>query len=268
MHGFWMDLPRQKMPICGMKIYSGRWQHSVTPKQHLRPSPLQARYAKAFRQQVLKSEKFRDLALNGKYSPASSTAPQPVKTGTPWLSLPPPPAHQKRAIIIGAGLAGACTAWSLVQRGWKVEVIDQHPEAAQAGSGNHQGALYAKLPAKPISSSQLHLQGFLHALNFLQSNIPAEGIWNQCGMLQLATTDKEKLRQEALVKENQYPEALIHAVDSSQASKIAGQDTPHSGLYIPDAGWVSPVRLCNYLLQHPDIHCRFNTRIDKISRHR
>ncbi len=85
-------------------------------------------------------------------------------------------------------------------------------------------------------------------------------------MLQLATTDKEKLRQEALVKENQYPEALIHAVESSQASKIAGQNTPHSGLYIPDAGWVSPVRLCNYLLQHPDIHCRFNTRVDKISR--
>ncbi|MBN3563558.1 bifunctional tRNA (5-methylaminomethyl-2-thiouridine)(34)-methyltransferase MnmD/FAD-dependent 5-carboxymethylaminomethyl-2-thiouridine(34) oxidoreductase MnmC [Aliamphritea spongicola] len=199
--------------------------------------------------------------LTGQFS-----STQPVNTGTPWLTLPLPPAHQKHAIIIGAGLAGACTAWSLVQRGWKVEVIDQHPAAAQAGSGNHQGALYAKLPAKPISSSQLHLQGFLHALNFLQSNIPAEGIWNQCGMLQLATTDKEKLRQEALVKENQYPEALIHAVESSQASKIAGQNTPHSGLYIPDAGWVSPVRLCNYLLQHPDIHCRFNTRVDKISR--
>ncbi len=190
----------------------------------------------------------------------------PEKDGLPWLTPPPTPKNQKHAIVIGAGLAGGCTAWSLARRGWQVEVIDQHPYAAQAGSGNHQGALYAKLPAKPISSSQLHLQGFLHSLNFLKNNVPADNIWDLCGMLQLATTEKEVQRQNALIREKHYPASLIRAVDPAEASDIAGQTTPHPGLYIPDAGWVSPVRLCNYLLQHPNIQCRFNTRIERISR--
>ncbi|WP_261842376.1 bifunctional tRNA (5-methylaminomethyl-2-thiouridine)(34)-methyltransferase MnmD/FAD-dependent 5-carboxymethylaminomethyl-2-thiouridine(34) oxidoreductase MnmC [Aliamphritea ceti] len=188
-----------------------------------------------------------------------------ISSGTPWLNVPQPPSHQRHATIIGAGLAGCCTAWSLAQRGWQVEVIDRHSKAAQAGSGNHQGALYAKLPAKPISSSQIHLQGFVYSLNFLENCISASDIWDKCGMLQLATNEKETSRQATLVDTALYPSSLIHAVEPLEASSIAGQQVNCSGLHIPNAGWVSPGKLCNLLLQHSNIKTRFDTYVDRIN---
>lgn len=194
-----------------------------------------------------------------------TTPEQTTASLTPWFEYPELPEHNREAIIIGAGLAGCSTAWSLAKRGWQVTVIDQHSAPACEGSGNHQGALYAKLPARPTPSSRLHLQGFIHSINLLQQQLPEQtAIWEKCGMLQLACNEKEQLRQSALVTAKQYPHEIIHPVDSVKASEIAGQKILHDSLYIPDAGWVSPAALCQWFLQHKNIHCQFDTYIDEI----
>ncbi|HEX7812935.1 MAG TPA: tRNA (5-methylaminomethyl-2-thiouridine)(34)-methyltransferase MnmD, partial [Burkholderiales bacterium] len=47
--------------------------------------------------------------------------------------------HDKRAIVVGAGLAGSTCAQRLNQRGWAVQVIEGHTAPAQEASGNPAG---------------------------------------------------------------------------------------------------------------------------------
>lgn len=53
-------------------------------------------------------------------------------------------AKPSRVIVVGAGIAGAATAYELAKRGVSVQVLDAAPRVANAASGNRQGLLYAK----------------------------------------------------------------------------------------------------------------------------
>jgi len=172
-----------------------------------------------------------------------------------WFSRPPPPAdHPVGAIIIGAGLAGATTARALAERGMRVKVLERHSAPAQAGSGNPQGALYAKLSARPTAHSNFHLAGFQQATRLLAPLLNLHpDMANLCGVLQLALTDKEAERQRELIELGHYTPELVQWVDQSTASELAGSRVGSGGLFFPSAGWVSPPAFCHWLLQHPYI---------------
>ncbi len=64
--------------------------------------------------------------------------PPPAPTA-PWYARPPSGDGPRQAVVVGAGLAGSCTAASLARRGWQVTVLERHAAAAQEASGNPQG---------------------------------------------------------------------------------------------------------------------------------
>ncbi|WP_168926782.1 bifunctional tRNA (5-methylaminomethyl-2-thiouridine)(34)-methyltransferase MnmD/FAD-dependent 5-carboxymethylaminomethyl-2-thiouridine(34) oxidoreductase MnmC [Nitrincola schmidtii] len=168
-------------------------------------------------------------------------------------------------IIIGAGLAGACTARLLAEQGQSVLVLESNSKAAQEGSGNPQGALYAKLAVKPSPETSLHLHGLLYSKHQIQQLPELDPpLASLCGVLQLALSEKERERQAQLCESNLYPSSLFHAVDPAEASQLSGAETPFSGLFFPDAGWVAPADYCHYLLDHPLIDCRFNQQVVKL----
>ena len=101
--------------------------------------------------------------LTGTFTGIDETTPNK----TPWFDLPST-AKPSEVTIIGAGLAGATTAHAFANRGIKVNILESASTAATGGSGNRQGALYAKLPIKPTKQGQLHLSGFLFSLNLLK----------------------------------------------------------------------------------------------------
>lgn len=168
----------------------------------------------------------------------------------PWFARPNHVITERRAVVIGAGLAGCATAASLAARGWQVSVLERHAEAAQEGSGNPQGVLYLKLSAHGTALSRLVVSGFSYTRRLL-ANLQAGQDWQACGVLQLIYDDKERQRQAELAAA--FPASLVHPLTREAAEALAGVALPEGGLFYPDAGWAHPPALCRWLLQQPGI---------------
>lgn len=235
-------------------------------------------------------------------TPPAPDAPeiQPLPYAAPWHNTPwfcPPGQHPDpetssdttqsnptetptHCAVIGAGIAGTTTAQTLARQGIKVTLIDQN-KPGLGGSGNRQGILYIKLGTEPSTHSRFYLAGFEFSCHYfnqyagpekissdaLTLNDPTLGsapLWHACGVLQLATTDKEQKRQQSFLSRNQFPESLLKGVSPEEASRIAGTTLEHSGLYFPGAGWARPYALCQLFSQHDNIQLRSETRVQQI----
>ncbi|GFM64581.1 tRNA 5-methylaminomethyl-2-thiouridine biosynthesis bifunctional protein MnmC [Pseudomonas cichorii] len=179
--------------------------------------------------------------------PEEAPLPSPIK---PWFARPAAFEGERKALVIGAGLAGCATAESLARRGWQVSLLERHAQPAQEASGNPQGVLYLKLSAHGTALSQLILSGFGHTRRLLERL--QRGIdWDNCGVLQLAFDDKEAQRQQQLAEA--FPEELLHQLDKPSAEARSGVNLSWGGLYFPEGGWVHPPALCHSQVAHPNI---------------
>ncbi|TNB94590.1 bifunctional tRNA (5-methylaminomethyl-2-thiouridine)(34)-methyltransferase MnmD/FAD-dependent 5-carboxymethylaminomethyl-2-thiouridine(34) oxidoreductase MnmC [Pseudomonas jessenii] len=170
--------------------------------------------------------------------PQDVAPPLPDK---PWFARPAPLTDERRALVIGAGLAGCATAASLAARGWHVSLLERHEAVAQEASGNPQGVLYLKLSAHGTALSQLIISGFGYTRRLLET-LQRGTDWDDCGVLQLAFNAKEAERQAQLAAA--FPEDLVHCLDQPQAATQAGIAVAHGGLFYPEGGWVHPPALC------------------------
>ncbi|MFA0917759.1 tRNA 5-methylaminomethyl-2-thiouridine biosynthesis bifunctional protein MnmC [Pseudomonas coronafaciens pv. garcae] len=180
-------------------------------------------------------------------TPEGVTPPPATK---PWFARPAFIARERKALVIGAGLAGCATAQSLAQRGWQVSLLERHAAPAQEASGNPQGVLYLKLSAHGTALSQLILSGFGHTRRLLE-RLQRGVDWDACGVLQLTFDDKEALRQKQLAEA--FPESLLHLLDRPAAEAQSGIALDSGGLFYPEGGWVHPPALCQAQVQHPNI---------------
>lgn len=186
----------------------------------------------------------------------------------PWFQLTLPTTYPaKNAIIIGGGLAGATSAWSLAKRGWAVTIIEKNNAIAQESSGNLQGVLYARLSAFNNAPNKLMVQAYQHSLNFLNSLYQNQypDTWSPCGVLQLAFNDKEQKRYDELVSTQLYPADILEPVTSTQASTIAGTRLLKHGIYFPNGGWVNPPIFCHDLINHSNITVKVNAVVNHLA---
>ena len=179
--------------------------------------------------------------------PEDAEAPIAAK---PWFARPTELTGERRALVIGAGLAGCATAASLATRGWQVSLLERHDALAQEASGNPQGVLYLKLSAHGTALSQLIVSGFGHTRRLLE-HLQRGVDWDDCGVLQLAFNAKEAERQAQLA--TAFPEDLLHVLDRENAEVQAGIALQSGGLFYPEGGWVHPPALCHWQAMHPNI---------------
>ncbi len=196
----------------------------------------------------------REMLAGGIESPTEDVR----RSTTPWFT---PPTHHDahHVVVIGAGMAGSSVAAALAKRGKQVTVIERDAPGAGA-SGNRQGALYVKLAVETNHQSRVYLAGLLYSqrwLGQLAAAFPQEPpLWQPCGVLQLALSDKEANRQQRFMANHPLPESAVSA-QSDALSSLAGVPVSAAhGLYYPQAGWVQPKKLCEQLLQHPNITLR------------
>ncbi|MDD1141237.1 bifunctional tRNA (5-methylaminomethyl-2-thiouridine)(34)-methyltransferase MnmD/FAD-dependent 5-carboxymethylaminomethyl-2-thiouridine(34) oxidoreductase MnmC [Pseudomonas sp. TNT2022 ID233] len=174
----------------------------------------------------------------------------PPAADKPWFSRPVPLSSERRALVIGAGLAGCATAASLAARGWQVSLLERHDAVAQEASGNPQGVLYLKLSAHGTALSQLIVSGFGYTRRLLET-LQRGTDWDDCGVLQLAFNEKERERQAQLAAA--FPEDLLQWLDQPEAQARAGIGLAHGGLYYPEGGWVHPPALCQAQSAQPGV---------------
>ncbi|WP_215782064.1 bifunctional tRNA (5-methylaminomethyl-2-thiouridine)(34)-methyltransferase MnmD/FAD-dependent 5-carboxymethylaminomethyl-2-thiouridine(34) oxidoreductase MnmC [Paludibacterium sp. B53371] len=199
----------------------------------------------------------------GVYQAGSSARPWKA----PWYSHPPrPEAQERHAVVVGGGVAGAASAWSLARRGWQVTLIERHPALAREGSGNEQGILYARLSPHATPLTQLVLAGYRFSLTLLQQLFAGQpDAWQPCGVLQLPVDEDERKKQHALINSG-LADGWVEWLDRAAASERAGVALPQGGLFFPHAGWLHPAALANTLSAHPNIRVTTDTSVLELSR--
>lgn len=181
-------------------------------------------------------------------------------SSTPWLlsrHRHTAPAH---VAIIGGGLAGCHLARSLASHDILVTLYERHPTVAHEASGNPQGALYTRLSASQAALSRFSLSSLQYALRHY-----AHPDWrstvHRCGLLQLYNS-----RDPALLALLEHNPTLAHWLTPEHASDKAGVPVPHGGWWLPQAGWIDPVKLCQHLLNHASIQCHTQCDIAQLQR--
>ena len=148
------------------------------------------------------------------------------------VPIPAPITLPRRCIVIGAGIAGACTAASLARRGWQVAVLDAGAMPACGASALPAGLYAPYLSADHNLSSQITASGVLITQQLAQSLL-IEGVdWQPSGVLERKT----------------------------------GQFNEPTERWHPDAGWLKPAALVRACLAQPGVAWRGKCDVKRLVR--
>ncbi len=191
----------------------------------------------------------------------------PKKTLLTWFNRPQI-TFNKKALVIGAGVAGCQIAYALARKGWHIELLERHRSLAREASGNRAGVIIPKMTAEPDWGERFYRSAFLFALNQLQFLEKKSKLisWNKCGSLQINHDERESKRWLAL-KERSLPEDFIQLVDAQTASHYAGIHLNTNASYFPQGAWINPASLCTVLTEHENINLHFDTIITELEQH-
>jgi len=153
---------------------------------------------------------------------------------------------ERRAIVVGAGLAGCTAAHRLAAAGWHVTVLEQAEAPAAGASGNLAGVLRPLPSADDNRLSRLTRAGYL-ATRALLEELP-DVRWSPCGVLHLGREPAHEAQQRRTVAALGWPPEVLQFVDRAEASHRLGWPVDTGGWWFPQGGWVQPSSLCRAAL--------------------
>jgi tRNA 5-methylaminomethyl-2-thiouridine biosynthesis bifunctional protein len=185
----------------------------------------------------------------------TSRKPQPPRAAPPL----------RRAIVIGAGMAGAAACERLAARGWDVTLIERHGQAAQEASGNRAGIFMPLLSKDDNIPTRLSRAAYLYAIRHWQRlgglapgaplppDVAADSAGDaiagaQCGVLQLARDAAHASLQREVAEAWNYPPEFVRWLDALAASRLLGAPTPDGGWLFSQGGWAHPAAICRATL--------------------
>ncbi len=171
------------------------------------------------------------------------------KPPSPWARKREP---VRRAIVLGAGLAGAAACERLVARGWQVTLVERHAQPAAEASGNQAGIYMPLLSKDDNIMTRLSRAALLYARAYweqLGGVGPGRRIVGQeCGVLQLARDPAHAEVQRAIAALGRTPAAYAEWLEADRASALLGTSAPDGGWWFGQAGWVRPASACAAML--------------------
>ncbi|TAL20725.1 MAG: FAD-dependent oxidoreductase [Aquabacterium sp.] len=148
-------------------------------------------------------------------------------------------AGERRALVIGAGLAGAAAAFGLAEQGWACTVLDRAAEPAQGASGNPGGLFHGVMHPDDGPHARAHRAAALATASLVAPWLADGSVTGQlAGLLRLDTQgDDEALR---LVDRLGLPADYLRWLTREQAVAAAGIDVPSGGWWFAQGGWLHP----------------------------
>ena len=176
----------------------------------------------------------RDM-LAGRYEPRA----------TPRVAANAAPRRERRALVIGGGLAGAAVVERLAARGWHIDLVERRPAPAMESSAIPAGVFHPHLSRDDSLLSRLTRAGFLYALGRWRAleSAGATLSWSQCGVLQAARDAREEARMAATVRALGFPPEHVDYLTGTAAAQKAGQPVRAGGWWFPGSGWMRPADL-------------------------
>lgn len=200
-------------------------------------------------------------------APAAAAAPPeaPGPAGQPPAGRPAaPPAlavpasapaagrlsSDRRALIVGAGLAGCAAAWALARAGWACTVVDAAAQPAAGASGNPAGLVHATFSPDDGLHARAHRAA---ALRMAQVAAP----WLAAGRVRGALDGFLRLEPRldgasaaAQRARAGLPATVLDWLDGPQAAArcglplaTSGEPPPGAWCY-PQGGWLAPAEVC------------------------
>jgi tRNA 5-methylaminomethyl-2-thiouridine biosynthesis bifunctional protein len=158
------------------------------------------------------------------------------------------PAGHRRALVIGAGLAGCATAAALAAQGWSSTVYDRQPLPAQETSGNPGGLFHGIVNAQDGTHARFNRAAALHAQQAVSRALRSGAVKGSAqGLLRLDHGDATDMS--ALLARLGLPANYVRAVSPTEASALSGLGIAQAAWFYPGGGWVQPAALARRWLQ-------------------
>ncbi|WP_322089081.1 bifunctional tRNA (5-methylaminomethyl-2-thiouridine)(34)-methyltransferase MnmD/FAD-dependent 5-carboxymethylaminomethyl-2-thiouridine(34) oxidoreductase MnmC [Burkholderia sp. BCC1999] len=156
------------------------------------------------------------------------------------------PVATRRAIVIGAGLAGCAVVERLAARGWDVTLIERHERIASEASGNPAGVFHPLMTRDDNVASRLTRSGFLHAIARWHALERAGHAFARSthGMIHLAESADDFARMRDAFDAFGAPSDYVTLLDTDAARAHLNLPVAHGGLLFPHGGAVWPAGLC------------------------
>jgi len=145
-------------------------------------------------------------------------------------------AGERRALIVGGGLAGCASAWALAEQGWRSTVYDRQSSPAQETSGNPGGLFHGIVNAQDGTHARFNRAAALQAQRAVHD---AGGTVS--GLLRLDAAEASAMN--AVLEKLGLPTDYVRAVTAAEASTLSGLPLQQSAWHYPGGGWVQPARL-------------------------
>lgn len=153
---------------------------------------------------------------------------------------------ERRAIVIGAGLAGTAISERLANRGWQVDIFERHDGPAREASGNPTGILLPHMAKDDALAARLSRACYLYALRRF-ADLPGVR-WSPCGVLQIARDADHEILQRATIEQLKPPSDFAAFLERDAAAGLIGRAVAHGAWWFSGGGWVSPGSVCAAML--------------------
>lgn len=164
-------------------------------------------------------------------------------TQTPWFDLPQATScgwqRTSNVAVIGAGIAGLCTARALAKNGFNVTVYDSAAKCAAGASGSPAGIVKPYVTRVPSDAMRFHDLAYATLMRWL-AELESSGGYRPIGALQLVGSSygdrdaAEKMAYELL--------------DAQTSSTVSGVTLNSASIFFKHAGWLPVWKLCESLL--------------------
>jgi tRNA 5-methylaminomethyl-2-thiouridine biosynthesis bifunctional protein len=177
------------------------------------------------------------------------------------------PDTERRALIVGAGLAGCATACALAEQGWRSTLIDRAEAPAMAASGNPAGLFHGIVNPQDGAHARFNRAAALLAQRTVQQAIDSGVARGSAqGLLRLDTRGLGVMFMRDELAALQLPPDYVQALDAAQAGTCCGLPLQHPAWFYPGGGWVEPAALARWFLQQagPVAEFRGNLKVQSL----